>query len=178
MVGYENEVASYINENPDKNVLYRVTPVFTGNDLVAKGVIMEAESVEGPGIEYCVFCYNVQPGVSIDYATGASISGNIVTPPAIKVVPKLKAPKWSKVKVKKKSIYIKWKKVSGAKGYQIAYRKMGPNKYKYIKTTKTSKTIKKLKSKKYHQVKVRAYKTVSGKKVYGPWSKVKKKKIK
>ena len=79
---------------------------------------------------------------------------------------------------KKRAIYIKWKKATGASGYQIAYRKMGGNKYKYTTTTKLKKTIKSLTSKKYHQVKVRAYKTVNGKKIYGEWSKVKKVKIK
>ena len=53
-------------------MLYRVTPVFEDDNLVASGVLMEAESVEdaGDGVEYCVYVYNVQPGVEIDYATG------------------------------------------------------------------------------------------------------------
>ncbi|NLD49325.1 MAG: hypothetical protein GX660_19370, partial [Clostridiaceae bacterium] len=61
MVGFENQVASYIKSNSTKNVLYRVTPVYQGNNLVAAGVIMEAESLEDNNIEFCVFCYNVQP---------------------------------------------------------------------------------------------------------------------
>lgn len=66
-------VADYIKET-DNHVLYRATPVFNGNNLVANGVLMEAMSVEdrGEGIKYNVFCYNVQPGISIDYATGDS----------------------------------------------------------------------------------------------------------
>ncbi len=58
----------------DNHVLYRVTPVFTGKNLVADGVLMEAYSVEdkGKGICFCVFCYNVQPGIEIDYRTGES----------------------------------------------------------------------------------------------------------
>nr|DAV90989.1 MAG TPA: DNA/RNA non-specific endonuclease [Caudoviricetes sp.] len=73
MLPFENMVADYIKETKN-HVLYRVTPVFDGNNLVASGVVMEAESVEdkGDGILFCVFCYNVQPGVSIDYATGDS----------------------------------------------------------------------------------------------------------
>lgn len=73
MLPFENIVADYIKETGN-HVLYRVTPVFDGNNLVASGVVMEAESVEdkGDGILFCVFCYNVQPGVSIDYATGDS----------------------------------------------------------------------------------------------------------
>lgn len=71
MLPFENMTADYIKETGN-HVLYRVTPMFDGNDLVAKGVLMEAKSVEdnGDGILFCVFAYNVQPGVTIDYATG------------------------------------------------------------------------------------------------------------
>lgn len=71
MLLFENMVADYIKET-NNHVLYRVTPIFTGDNLLADGVLMEAESVEdnGEGISYNVFCYNVQPGVKIDYATG------------------------------------------------------------------------------------------------------------
>lgn len=73
MLPYENEVASYV-EATGNHVLYRVTPVFEGANLVASGVLMEAESVEdgGVGVSFCVWCYNVEPGVRIDYATGES----------------------------------------------------------------------------------------------------------
>ena len=73
MVPFENEVADYVKET-DHHVLYRVTPVFEGENLVASGVLIEAESVEdqGTGVRFCVFCYNVQPGIGIDYATGDS----------------------------------------------------------------------------------------------------------
>ena len=73
MLPFENMVADYIKET-NNHVLYRVTPVFVGNELVARGVLMEAWSVEddGDGICFNVFVYNVQPGVIIDYATGAS----------------------------------------------------------------------------------------------------------
>ena len=73
MLPFENMVADYIKET-GHHVLYRVTPIFDGDDLVASGVLMEAESVEdnGEGICFNVFCYNVQPGVTIDYATGES----------------------------------------------------------------------------------------------------------
>ena len=71
MLPFENLVADYIKETGN-HVLYRVTPMFEGDDLVARGVLMEAFSVEdyGEGICYNVFCYNVQPGVIIDYETG------------------------------------------------------------------------------------------------------------
>ena len=71
MLPFENMIADYIKETSN-HVLYRVTPMFEGDDLVARGVLMEAKSVEdnGDGILFCVFAYNVQPGVTIDYATG------------------------------------------------------------------------------------------------------------
>ena len=73
MLPFEEKVAAYLNKN-DHHVLYRVTPVFEGDNLVAGGVIMEAYSVEdnGEGICFCVYCYNVQPGIEIDYSTGES----------------------------------------------------------------------------------------------------------
>ncbi|MCR5153625.1 MAG: DNA/RNA non-specific endonuclease [Lachnospiraceae bacterium] len=73
MLYFENEVANYVKETGN-HVLYRVTPYFEGEDLVAKGVLMEAWSVEdnGKGVCFCAFAYNVQPGVVIDYATGES----------------------------------------------------------------------------------------------------------
>ena len=72
MVKFENEVAAYVKANAANNVLYRVTPVFSGDNLLANGVIMEAESVDdlGASVKFCVFVYNVEKGVSIDYATG------------------------------------------------------------------------------------------------------------
>ena len=73
MLPFENMVADYIKET-NNHVLYRVTPVFSGDNLVASGVQMEAESVEdnGDGILFNVFCFNAQPGIAIDYATGDS----------------------------------------------------------------------------------------------------------
>lgn len=73
MLPFENLVASYIRETGN-HVMYRVTPVYDGADMVASGVQIEAESVEdgGNGIRFNVYCYNVQPGIEIDYATGES----------------------------------------------------------------------------------------------------------
>lgn len=73
MLPFENMVADYIKETGN-HVLYRVTPLFDGNNLVATGVQMEAESVEdkGDGILYNVFCYNIQPGITIAYKSGDS----------------------------------------------------------------------------------------------------------
>ena len=71
MLPFENMVADYIKETGN-HVLYRVTPIYHGAELVARGVQMEALSVEdaGEGICFHVYCYNNQPGVAIDYATG------------------------------------------------------------------------------------------------------------
>lgn len=74
MLPFENMVANYIKTNRNNHVLYRVTPVFEGENRLASGVQMEAWSVEdnGQGICFNVYCYNVQPGIVIDYATGDS----------------------------------------------------------------------------------------------------------
>ncbi len=74
MLPYENEVADYLWDNPKNHVLYRVTPVFTGKNLLALGVLMEAYSIEdkGEGVSFCAFAYNVQPNITIDYKTGES----------------------------------------------------------------------------------------------------------
>ena len=81
MLPYENQVAAYVNSTGN-HVLYRVTPVFEGKNLVASGVLMEAESVEdrGAGVQFCVWCYNVEPGVRIDYATGKSEPDGTIDP--------------------------------------------------------------------------------------------------
>ena len=73
MLPFENEVADYVKETKN-HVLYRVTPLYEGSDLVAAGVQMEAYSVEdeGEGICFHIFVYNCQPGIEIDYATGES----------------------------------------------------------------------------------------------------------
>ncbi len=73
MLPFENMVADYVKET-ENHVLYRVTPMYTGDDLVAAGVLMEAKSVEdgGEGVCFNVYVYNCQPGVEIDYATGES----------------------------------------------------------------------------------------------------------
>ncbi len=73
MLPFENEIADYV-ETTDNHVLYRVTPLFEEENLVASGVQMEAWSVEdqGEGICFNVYCFNVQPGIHIDYADGDS----------------------------------------------------------------------------------------------------------
>ena len=80
MLPFENLIDDYI-ENTGNNVMYRATPVFKENNLVADGVLLEAYSIEdnGQGISFCVYCYNVQPTIIIDYATGASRMENDIS---------------------------------------------------------------------------------------------------
>lgn len=77
MLPFENMIADYVKET-DNHVLYRVTPIFVGDNLVCRGVEMEAYSVEdnGEGTSFHVFVYNIQPGIEIDYATGDSWVAN------------------------------------------------------------------------------------------------------
>lgn len=77
MLPFENRVAEYIKnqeEHEDNHVLYRVTPIYEGENLLASGVQIEAKSVEDNGESICfnVYVYNVQPGITIDYSTGES----------------------------------------------------------------------------------------------------------
>ena len=73
MLPFENKVATYV-KTTNNHVLYRVTPIFKDDELVARGVQMEAYSIEddGEGVEFNVYCYNVQPDIEIDYKTGNS----------------------------------------------------------------------------------------------------------
>lgn len=77
MLPFEDETADYI-KSTGNHVMYRVTPIFKGDELVARGVQMEALSVEdnGKGVSFNVYCYNNQPGITIDYATGESHADN------------------------------------------------------------------------------------------------------
>ena len=71
MLPFENKTRKYIDDT-GHHVLYRVTPIFLDNELVCRGVIMEAKSVEDNNLQFCVYCFNVQPGIVIDYKTGDS----------------------------------------------------------------------------------------------------------
>lgn len=71
MLNYEDKVLDYIYSTGN-HVMYRCTPVFRGNELLARGVEMEAQSVEDNGLSFNVYCFNIQPGIAIDYATGLS----------------------------------------------------------------------------------------------------------
>ncbi len=74
MLPFENKVADYIEKHKNNHVLYRVTPIFKGNNKLASGVEIEAYSVEDRGKEICfnIYVYNVQPGITINYETGES----------------------------------------------------------------------------------------------------------
>lgn len=84
MLPFENMVADYVNESIDvenktsNHVLYRVTPIFHENDLVAKGVIIEAQSIEDMEVQFCVFVYNIQPDIKINYADGTAEKISII----------------------------------------------------------------------------------------------------
>lgn len=81
MLPFENMVADYV-EKSENHVMYRVTPIYDGLDYIPQGVLMEAYSVEdsGLGICFCIFAYNVQPGVSIDYFTGVNVGDGSILP--------------------------------------------------------------------------------------------------
>lgn len=74
MLPFENKVADYVEKHKNNHVLYRVTPIFKGNNKIASGVEIEAYSVEDRGKEICfnVYVYNIQPGITINYETGES----------------------------------------------------------------------------------------------------------
>ena len=71
MLPHEDSVLAYVT-GTGNHVLYRVTPVFQKDNLLIDGVLMEARSVKDPLAQLCAFCYNVQPGITIDYATGGA----------------------------------------------------------------------------------------------------------
>lgn len=86
MLPFENRVCDYVTAT-DNHVLYRSTPIFEGDNLVASGVLLEAYSIEdnGKGVSFNVFTYNVQPDIEIDYATGDSIREEITTEPTTEI---------------------------------------------------------------------------------------------
>lgn len=113
MLPFENMVTDYVKET-DNHVLYRVSPIFEGDNLVASGVQMEAKSVEdnGEGILFNVFCYNVQPDIDINYATGDSSQVALEAksePPAVQTqenVSEPPAPEPEQQPIVKESTYI------------------------------------------------------------------------
>lgn len=75
MLPFEDEVASYCRTTGN-HVYYRVTPIYQDNELVARGVLMEAQSVETDDVQFCVYVYNAQPGITINYSDGSSFLNN------------------------------------------------------------------------------------------------------
>ena len=86
MLPFEDMVADYVKETGN-HVMYRVTPIYEGNELVARGALMEAYSVEddGDGVCFCVYVYNNQPGITINYATGENYLSS--DPPPVTTAP-------------------------------------------------------------------------------------------
>ena len=239
MVGYENEVAAYLKEDEGNEVAYRVSPVFAGDNLVAYGVLMEGQSVASNDVEFCAFCYNVQPEIAIDYQTGESrlasalpdnkpisectitagkkavyngkerliqvsifdgdveltegmdyelvYSNNTLpgratvqiagigsykgTATAYFIIVPARG-KVQKLVSSKTAIRVRVAVKEGVTGYQYAWRAKGKA-WKTAHAKAKVRIIKNLKSKTIYQVRVRAYKTIKGKKWYGKWSQVK-----
>ncbi len=71
MLPFENQIVSYVRRTGN-HVYYHATPIFIDDELVCRGILLEASSIEDDDFEFCVFCYNVQPGIAIDYQTGDS----------------------------------------------------------------------------------------------------------
>lgn len=71
MLPFETQVLDYIDDNPENHILYRATPIYEDEGLLAKGLLLEAYSIEDDGkLSFCVYLFNVQPGIDIDYQTG------------------------------------------------------------------------------------------------------------
>ena len=105
MLPFENQVAAYVKAT-EKHVLLRVTPIYESENLVASGVLMEGYSVEdkGAGIEFCVYAYNVQPGVVINYFTGQNAASGEQLPP-IENEPENPLPDYYVINIKSKKIH-------------------------------------------------------------------------
>lgn len=115
MLPYENTVAAYIKKTGN-HVLYRTTPVYNGTELIPRGVTIEARSLEdkGKGICFYVYCYNVQPGVKINYKTGASSADGTASPATSKAGWKKVGGKWYYYKSDGKTVVkSSWLKLDG-----------------------------------------------------------------
>lgn len=72
MTTYENQVAAYLKESPKNYVRYQVTPIFKGNELLARGVQMRGQSVGSNAVSFNVYIFNIQPGMTLNYTDGTS----------------------------------------------------------------------------------------------------------
>lgn len=123
MLKYENKVADYLKSSKKHYVRYRVTPVFRGTELLARGVQMEGQSVGSNAVKFNVYIFNVQPGVKLNYKTGTSVvSGSASKSKAKKKTTKKvkKTKKTTKKKATKKKSKKKAKKSSSSKGLIVA----------------------------------------------------------
>lgn len=125
MVKYENQVANYIKSSGSHYVRYRVTPAFRGNELLARGVHMEAQSVGSNAVKFNVYIFNVQPGVKLNYTTGTSVVSKTATTKTTKKAAKktTKTKKTVKKVVKKKTTKKKAKKSSSSRGLIIGNKR-------------------------------------------------------
>ena len=104
MLKYENMVANYVKSSKKHYVRYRVTPIFRGRELLARGVEMEGQSVGSNAVRFNVYIFNVQPGVKLNYANGTSVvskAARTVVKAAKKYQPKKRVVKKAKKTVKK-----------------------------------------------------------------------------
>ena len=177
MLPYENKVATYIKKT-GKHVLYRTTPIYNGTELIPRGVTIEARSIEdnGKGICFYVYCYNVQPGVKINYKTGASSADGTVE--ASKAGWKKVNGKWYYYKADGKTIVkSSWLKLSG-KVYYVnkngvrvtGWQTIGGKKYYFDASGVMATGWKTISSKKYwfdsKGVMATGWKTISSKKYW------------
>lgn len=148
MLKYENQVAKYIKSSRSHYVRYRVTPAFRGNELLARGVHMEGQSVGSNAVKFNVYIFNVQPGVKLNYTTGTSVVSKsartgVVKAATVKKTTHKKATKKAKKTVKKvkkvakkKTTKKKAKKSSSSKGLIVGskttkvYHLPGQRKYR------------------------------------------------
>ena len=101
MLKYENRVADYIKASGNHYVRYRVTPIWRGNELLARGVQMEAQSIGDNSVRFNVYIFNVQPGVTLNYKDGTSRVGKVTTTKATKKTVKASVKRIKKQNVKK-----------------------------------------------------------------------------
>lgn len=110
MLKYENRVADYIKASGNHYIRYRVTPIWRGNELLARGVQMEAQSIGDNSVRFNVYIFNVQPGVALNYKDGTSRVGKTTNNQFTKRTVKASVKKTKKQTVKKNRI-IKSKRV-------------------------------------------------------------------
>lgn len=121
MLKYENMVARYVKSSKKHYVRYRVTPIFRGRELLARGVEMEGQSVGSNAVRFNVYIFNVQPGVKLNYANGTSVVSKAART-VVKAAKKYRPAKKTVKKSTKKTVKKSAKKTSKKKVYTSATR--------------------------------------------------------